>query len=95
MFSKNEIMQAIGYTFQSPFVRKIVGVNSQGDQNALDSEVADKIQASSPLLNDIRKEHENARDILNIYIQTVLPNCKAVCIFMVIAWKLKTSKQAK
>lgn len=64
MFSKNEIMQAIGYTFQSPFVRKIVGVNSQGDQNALDSEVADKIQASSPLLNDIRKEHENARDIL-------------------------------
>jgi len=31
----------------------------------------------------------------NIYIQTVLQNCKAVCIFMVIAWKLKTSKQAK
>ena len=64
MITKDEVAQAISYTFKSPFVRKIVGINAQGDQDMFDNEVADEIHASSPLLNDLRKEHEKARDIL-------------------------------
>lgn len=64
MLTKDEIIQAIGYTFQSPFVRKIVGINAQGDQEALDNEVSEQIQTFSHILNDIKKEHKNARDTL-------------------------------
>ena len=51
MNSNDELIQAIDYTFQSPFVRKIVGVTVQEDQNRLDSESADKIKASSHMLS--------------------------------------------
>lgn len=64
MNSNDELIQAIDYTFQSPFVRKIVGVTVQEDQNRLDSESADKIKASSHMLGSIRNEHENARNVI-------------------------------
>lgn len=64
MNSNDELIQAIDYTFQSPFVRKIVGVTVQEDQNRLDSELADKIKASSHMLGSIRNEHENARNVI-------------------------------
>lgn len=64
MVSRDELIQAIDYTFQSPFVRKIVGVTVQEDQNRLDSESAEKIKASAHMLGGIRNEHENARNVI-------------------------------
>lgn len=69
MVSKNELMHAINYAFQSPFVRKIVGVTVPEDQKRVDDETAEKIKASAHMMGSIKSEHEKVREVICQAIQ--------------------------
>ena len=69
MVSKDELMHAINYAFQSPFVRKIVGVTVPEDQKRVDDETAEKIKASAHMMGSIKSEHEKAREVICQAIQ--------------------------
>ena len=56
MVSKDELMHAINYAFQSPFVRKIVGVTVPEDQKRVDDETAEKIKASAHMMGSIKRK---------------------------------------
>ena len=69
MVSKDELMHAINYAFQSPFVRKIVGVTVPEDQKRVDDETAEKIKASAHMMGSIKSEHEKVREVICQAIQ--------------------------
>lgn len=69
MVSKDELMYAINYAFQSPFVRKIVGVTVPEDQKRVDDETAEKIKASAHMMGSIKSEHEKVREVICAAIQ--------------------------